>query len=76
MTAPASHRFLRAVHRQPVDKIPVWLMRQAGRYMGEYRALRQRYSMLELCRTPELAAEVTFQPIRRFQLDAASVAAE
>ena len=48
-------------------------MRQAGRYMGEYRALRQRYSMLELCRTPELATEVTLQPLRRFKLDAAII---
>lgn len=66
-------RFLRACRRQPVDATPVWFMRQAGRYMKEYRDLRERYSMLELCRTPELAAEVTLQPVRRLPLDAAII---
>ncbi|RPJ61397.1 MAG: uroporphyrinogen decarboxylase [Acidobacteria bacterium] len=66
-------RFLRACRRQTVDATPIWLMRQAGRYMEEYRALRRRYSMLDLCRSPELSAEVTFQPLRRFRLDAAII---
>jgi len=64
-------RFLAACRCEPVDKVPVWLMRQAGRSLPEYRALKERYSFIELVRTPELAAEVTLQPIRRFGFDAA-----
>ncbi len=67
----SAHRFLNACRRQPVDATPVWFMRQAGRYMAEYRALRERHSLLEICRTPDLATEVTMQPLRRIDLDAA-----
>jgi uroporphyrinogen decarboxylase len=65
--------FLRACRRLPVERTPVWLLRQAGRYQPEYRALREKHSLLELIRTPELAAEVTLLPIEAFELDAAIV---
>jgi uroporphyrinogen decarboxylase len=64
-------RFLKACRREPVDVTPVWFMRQAGRYMAEYRALRQRYSLLEICAQPDLATEVTLQPVNRIDVDAA-----
>lgn len=69
-------RFLHACHRRPVDATPVWLMRQAGRYMAEYRELRQSYDILEIIKTPELAAQVTMQPIDAFDLDAAIIFAD
>lgn len=64
-------RFLKAIACQPLDRPPVWVMRQAGRYLPEYRALKEKYSFLELAQTPELALEVTLQPLKRFPLDAA-----
>ncbi|HSL28857.1 MAG TPA: uroporphyrinogen decarboxylase [Anaerolineales bacterium] len=69
-------RFLRACRREPVDVTPVWFMRQAGRYMAEYRAIREKYSLLEICYQPELAAEVTLQPVRALGVDAAILFAD
>ena len=63
--------FLRACRREPVERTPVWFMRQAGRYQPEYRALRERHGILEICRTPELAAQVTTLPVERLGVDAA-----
>lgn len=70
------NRFLAACRRQPVDTTPIWLMRQAGRYMEAYRNLRAKYSILEIIKTPELACEVTMQPLNVFDLDAAIIFAD
>ncbi len=69
-------RFLRACRREPVDATPVWFMRQAGRYMAEYRAIRQKHTLLEICKQPELACEVTLQPVRAMGVDAAILFAD
>jgi len=66
-----THRFLAACRRQPVDRLPVWMMRQAGRYQPSYRAVREKVGFLELCRSPELIARVTCAPIDEFGFDAA-----
>jgi uroporphyrinogen decarboxylase len=69
-------RFLRACRRAPVDATPVWFMRQAGRYMPEYRAIREKHSLLEICYQPDLAAEVTLQPVYALGVDAAILFAD
>jgi uroporphyrinogen decarboxylase len=66
-------RLLKACRREATDATPIWLMRQAGRYMAEYRQLREKYTILELIKTPELACEVTMQPIKAFDLDSAII---
>ena len=69
---PKNDNFLRALLRQPVEYTPVWLMRQAGRYLPEYNETRRRAgSFLQLCKNPQMACEVTLQPLARFELDAA-----
>src|SRR5512135_104970 len=65
------YRFLKACRNEPVDVTPVWLMRQAGRYMSEYRSVRSKVSFLELCKSPELCTEVSIQPIDILGVDAA-----
>lgn len=76
MESEPRSRFLRACQRMPVDATPIWLMRQAGRYMAEYRALREKYGMLEMIQSAELAAQVTLQPMNAFEMDAAIIFAD
>lgn len=64
-------RILRAARRQPVDQVPVWFMRQAGRYQPEYRAIREKYSLMEICEHPEVCTEVTLLPVQQLNVDAA-----
>jgi uroporphyrinogen decarboxylase len=74
MSQVKNDRLLRAIYKEPVDVTPVWIMRQAGRYLPEYRATRERAgSFMTLCQTPELACEVTLQPLARYDLDAAII---
>jgi len=74
MSELKNDRLLKAIRREPVDMTPIWIMRQAGRYLPEYRATRQRAgSFMTLCKTPELACEVTLQPLARYALDAAII---
>jgi uroporphyrinogen decarboxylase len=76
MPVVPTQRFLRACRRLSTDRVPVWFMRQAGRYMKEYRKLREKHSILQLAKTPELAAEVTLQPIKAMPVDAAIIFAD
>ncbi len=69
-------RFLRACRCEPVDRTPVWFMRQAGRYQAEYRAIREKYSLVEICQRPELCAEVTRLPVKQLGVDAAILFAD
>ena len=69
-------RFLKACRGVPVDKTPVWFMRQAGRYMKVYRDLKEKYTILEMCKTPELACEVSMQPLNVLEVDAAIIFAD
>jgi len=72
MSELKNDRFLKALLREPVDMTPVWMMRQAGRYLPEYRATREKAgSFMDLCMNAELACEVTIQPLERYALDAA-----
>ena len=61
--------FLKACRREPTEYTPIWLMRQAGRYLSEYRAMREKASFLAMCKTPDLAAEVTLQPIKSIGME-------
>jgi len=74
--APSKHPFLAACRREPTSYTPVWLMRQAGRYMKEYRDLRAEHGFLDLCKKPELAAEITITPVEKLKVDAAILFAD
>ena len=76
MTEPTTSRFVRACLRFPVDRTPVWFLRQAGRYMPEYMAVRKHHSLLEICRTPAIASEVTITAAERLGVDAAIIFAD
>src|SRR5438128_8455947 len=75
MSAPES-RFVKACQAQPVDRTPVWFMRQAGRYMREYCAVRKQYSLIEICKRPEVAADVTITAAEALGVDAAIIFAD
>src|SRR5882672_2307406 len=75
MSAPES-LFVRAAKAQPTERTPVWFMRQAGRYMPEYRAIRKNYSLIEICKKPEIAAQVTIEAAEILKVDAAIIFAD
>src|SRR5690349_397819 len=74
--APMNSRFLDACRRRPTDARPVWFMRQAGRYLRQYREMRSRHGIPEICKRPDLAATVTFQPVELLDVDAAIIFAD
>src|SRR5947199_10628851 len=74
--APMTSRFLDACRRRPTDVRPVWFMRQAGRYMRQYRQIREKHGILEICKRPDLAATVTLQPVEMLDVDAAIIFAD
>ena len=76
MSEENNFRFLKACRGEPVDATPVWFMRQAGRYMKAYRDLKEKHTFLEMCKTPELATEVTLQPVNALNIDAAIIFAD